>query len=319
MTTIALGQSAAFSAPGRDSARADAGANVNVNATIAFVDTGINPYHATFRDDSPQARRHPSTYIPGYPKSAIALRLTLNEEKYWDAVRADCERVWSKVEAKLYWFPGTKIVGATTFEEPEELNCAEPEPSAEGRILDPDGHGTMVASRAASIEYGACHDCRIVSVQFPTSVNLLSPEGSTEPAVQAIKWAARHAGWIDAQSNSWGPIVPVWEPTGRAGLIGSNPRLVKAVEKVSRRHLAFWASGNGALFRFGVVGHPTPLAPHLTPSAIMVGGHDSGFVNTWPGFPPHIVADSCDSWAAHHDETSKSDENVGGGDRKSVV
>lgn len=283
------------------------------DAVVAVIDTGINPYHKVFRDRSPRARKHPSTYLPGYPKKATPLRLSLQKKNYWAAVRKDCERVWSKVKpGKLYWFPGTKIVGAITFLEPGSINCAAPKP--EGAVLlDEDGHGTMTASRAASTDYGACRQCRVVSVQFPTSINILSPSGSTAPAVAAIEWAANNSKWIDAQSNSWGPFLPVWEPTGQAGLLTANPTLVKAVEDVSSKHLAFWASGNGALFRFGAVGHPTTLSPHFAPSAITVGGHDSGFVNTWPGFPAHVVSDSCDSWAAFHRKVGKSADTVGGG------
>ncbi len=284
------------------------------DAVLALVDTGINPYHVVFRDGSARAYKHPSTYLPGYPKSAKALRITLNEDDYWKAVRADCKRVWSKVKpGRLYWFPGTKIVGAITFEPPTALNCKAQEPSAGGHILDENGHGTMVASRAAANSYGACPKCLITSVQFPGYVPLGNPGASTAWSVDAIKWAARNSNWIDAQSNSWGPVVPAWEPTGEAGLLTSNPRLVRAVESVSRKHLAFWASGNGAAFRAGVVGHPTLLASHMTPHAIMVGGHDSGYVNTWPGFPPHLVSDSCASWAAHEDEVKKSEGTVGSG------
>jgi hypothetical protein len=150
-------------------------------------------------------------------------------------------------------------------------------------------------------------------VQFPTSIPLVGPSSSTGPAVKAITWAASNNGWIDAQSNSWGPFVPAWDPSGQAGLLTANPELVRAVEEVSKKHLAFWASGNGALFRFGVAGHPTFLSPHLTPHAIIVGGEDSGYMNTWPGFPPHVVSDSCDSWGAFRDQLDKSAENVGGG------
>ncbi len=284
------------------------------NAVVAFVDTGINPYHKVFRDNSPRAFKHPSTYIPGFPKDAQALRLTFDADDYWDAVKADCKRVWSKIKpGRLYWFPGTKIVGGITFEPAGPLNCDDSEPQAGGRILDPDGHGTMVASRATGAGYGACPDCRVVSVQFPTSIPILNPSESTDHAVKAIRWAANNSSWIDAQSNSWGPVVPLWEPTGEAGLLTANPELVRAVEEVSRRHLAFWASGNGALFRFGVLGHPTLLAPHMGPSAVIVGGHDSGYVNTWPGFPPHVVSDSCASWAADHEELKKSRDSEGGG------
>src|SRR5918999_2647212 len=80
---------------------------------VGIIDTGINPYHQTFRDDTARAYRHPSTYIPGYPADAIALPITLDEPDYWKAVAQDCEDIWAKVEpGKLYWFPGTKIIGA---------------------------------------------------------------------------------------------------------------------------------------------------------------------------------------------------------------
>ncbi len=300
--------SVAVAAPGTDTGTPKAAGRTGSNAVVAILDSGINPYHTTFQDDSPLAKKHPSTYIPGYPKDAIALRLSLGEEKYWDAVKKDCERIWSKiVPGKLYWFPGTKIVGAVTFSPQIQMDCKEAEPSEDSHILDEGGHGTMTASRAASNEYGACKECRIVAVQF--SLNGFNKDD----AIQAISWAADNADWIDLQSNSWGPLTPGWEPTGQGQLVTANPEVVRAVEEVSRKHLAFWASGNGALFRWGALGHPTPITPHLTPSAIMVGGHDSGYVATWPGFPPHIVSDACNCWAAYHQEKAKSDATVGSG------
>lgn len=78
-------------------------------AVVSFIDTGINPYHKVFRDNSARAQKHPSTYLQGFPKSAQALRLTLNARNYKAAVKADCSRVWAKIKpGKLYWFPGTK-------------------------------------------------------------------------------------------------------------------------------------------------------------------------------------------------------------------
>lgn len=298
---------AALPAAGQDAAPAPAG-----DAVVAFVDTGINPYHATFRDGSARSYQHPSTYLEGYPADAKALPVTLDAPDYKEAVKADCE-LWKSVQPRtLYWVPGTKIVGAISFGTPGAVQCTTGQPSGM-LLLDLSGHGTMVASRGTSTEYGACPDCLATAVQFPTSVPLLNPGSSTAPAIAAIEWAAEHAGWIDAQSNSWGPIVPLWEPTGTAGLLTANPELARSVEKVSSTHLAAWASGNGAAFRAGVLGHPTLLAPHLAPSAVIVGGHDSGHVNTWPGFPPHVVSDSCSSWAARRDSTDASGDSVGGG------
>ena len=277
------------------------------DAVIAIIDTGINPYHETFRDNSPRAFQHPSTYIPGYPADAEALPLSLGAD-YWHAVDMDCDRWNSVVDEKLYWIPGTRIVGAIGFDTPGFLDCEADKPSAPGLILDGAGHGTMTASRAASKDYGACPECLIVAVQSP----MLAEFGQIRE-IAAIEWAAANASWIDAQSNSWGPIYPAWEPTGEAGLFTANPQLVRAVETTSVAHLSFWSSGNGALFRWGVAGHPTLAATNLTPSAIIVGGHDSGYMNTWPVFSAHVVSDSCDAWAAPHDHSYRFGDRISGG------
>ena len=276
-------------------------------AVVAVIDTGINPYHAAFRDRSPRAYRHPSTYLPGFPKSAVALRITLDAKDYWEAVDADCERVWDKVEpGRVYWFPGTKIVGAISFVNDAAANCSNPRPTAP--ILDANGHGTMTASRAAGTGYGACPDCRVVAVHFSALAS------RAKEAVDSVKWTTANAEWIDLQSNSWMPLAPAWVPTGAGNqLYTATPELVRTVEASGRAHLSFWASGNGVAYRGGVLGHPTPLAPTLTPSVLAVGGHDSGQVNTWPGFPAHVVSDSCASWAATSTSTREWGERVGGG------
>lgn len=283
-----------------------------LTSVVSVIDSGINPYHEEFRWDDEAAFEHPSTYLDGYPEDAIAVELSLDEPDYWTAVRKDCE-LWRSLENdQLYYFPGTRIIGGISFGVSDLIDCDEEEPPG-GRVLDDHGHGTMTASRAAAASYGACGDCLVVAIQNPLSVNFLDPGSSAQPAIDSIRWAADNATWIDAQSNSWGPLVSGWEPTGMSGLVTSNPELVRAVEETAQAHLGFWASGNGAAFRGGVLGHPTVLSPHLTPSAISVGGMDSGQVNTWPGFPPHVVSDSCDSWAAEHRSTNASDEDVGGG------
>ncbi len=285
-------------------------------AVVGLIDTGINPYHVEFRDRSPRAYQHPSTYLPGFPKSAKALQLTLDRTDYWESVRADCKQ-WAKVEpGKLYWFPGTKIVGAISSIDPASITSSFAEPDCDAEkptgmpILDNNGHGTMTASRATGNGYGACAACRVVSIQFSGSAL------SAKDALDSVRWATANAGWLDAESNSWGPFAPGWVPTSAGNqLYVGNGELARTAEASGKAHLSFWASGNGALFRFGAVGHPTLLTPHLTPSVISVGGIDSGQVNTWAGFPPHVVSDSCDSWAAQYQRTTtdESDERIGGG------
>lgn len=285
-------------------------ASATPTAVVGLVDTGINPYHRVFRDRSPQAYRYPGSYLPGYPKGAIALHITLDAANYYDAVSRDCERVWSKLRSgHLYWFPGTKIVGAISFGSQPKISCNSKKPG-DTTILST-GHGAMTASRAVSNEYGGCRECRVVSVQVPPSISPGSAQ-STHDYVAGIRWAAANADWLDAQSNSWGPVVPAWTPTS-TGLVTADPELVRATEETAQRHLAFWAAGNGVAFRFGVVGHPTLLAPHLGPSPIIVGGTDSGFVSPWPGSTPTLASDDCNSWATEGPETTKSGDSVGSG------
>jgi hypothetical protein len=279
-------------------------------AVIALVDTGINPYHQVFRDRSPLAMRYPGTYLPGYPKGAIALHITLDAKNYYEALRNDCRSVWSKVRpGRLYWFPGTKIVGAIAFGTQTPINCSASKP-ADTYVLST-GHGAMTASRAASNEYGACRECRIVSVQLPLAVSVGGEDGSAVSAT-GIRWAAANRSWIDVQSNSWGPLVPAWAPAS-SGMVADDPALTRAVEETARTQLAFWAAGNGVAFREGVLGHPTLLAPHLGPAPIIVGGYDSGYIATWPGSMPNVASDACSSWATEGPTTTGSTATTGSG------
>lgn len=283
------------------------GADVPGDAVIAIVDTGINPYHEVFRDRSPRAYRHPSTYISGFPRDAQALRLTLDAPDYVSAVRADCRTVWSKVKpGKLYWFPGTRIAGISFKDVSTHPFCPAP-------LLDGEGHGTMTASRAAATGFGACPRCLVVSVQVPLAFALQEGKQAQDSVIEGLEWLGNNAGWIDVESNSWVPGAPAWDPSGEAGMLTNNPALTRAIEGAASKHLGFWASGNGAGYKYGVAGHPTTASPHMTPSVIAVGAHDSGHVTTWHGSPPHVVSDGCDSWAAAHDHLSETGERIGGG------
>ena len=86
---------------------------------VGVADSGINPYHfefsaATYPDPDVLAltknfTRHPSEYISGYPASSTALPITLGQGYY----PAKDKAMWASVDVgKLYWIPGTKIIGA---------------------------------------------------------------------------------------------------------------------------------------------------------------------------------------------------------------
>ena len=284
---------------------------VSAQGVVAIVDTGINPYNVVFRDRSPLAQRYPGSYLPGYPKDVPALRLTLDAPTYDAALRADCDRVWKHVRTgRLYWIPGTKIVGAISFNPSLETACAG---TTSTTILDAAGHGTMTASRAVATGYGACPQCRIVEVQaVKDGFGLLTVRDDAEMARRGVEWAGANSGWIDAQSNSWGPPLP-YDPTGQTGILSGSGALARTVEAASQRQLAFFASGNGAANLNAPPPRPTLGYAQVTPSALIVGGEDSGHALTWPNVPVHVAQDACDNWGASSTSLTESTPTTGGG------
>lgn len=245
-------------------------------AVVALIDTGINPYSPAFRDTSPLARRHPSTYLPGYPKDALPLKLTLGVP-YEEAFARD-EAIWRSIQpGKLYWIPGTRIAGAISFGA-GGTSCPSPvqvppvgafvqEDCPEHRILDDHGHGSMTASRAAGAPDSLAPGARIVAI-----------EGL---GARSVEWAADQ-GWIDVQSNSWISLVPPPVPSD----------VTEAFSAAAARMLTLAASGNGTAYLAGVAPTPTYLLSTAPPGVILVGGHDNGKMTLWSGSPPHVVADA---------------------------
>lgn len=146
---------------------------------VAVVDAGINPYHLDFR--RPELTAHPSTYVEGFPQAAAPLRLDLEgaaRRSGRGAYRHD-SAAWDGVEfEKLYWIPGTNIVGAINLM-PTRRN---------GDFYDFNGHGTAVASLAGGSIHGPpSNDILLVAVR-----NLSF----------GLRWAAKQP-WIDVITNSW--------------------------------------------------------------------------------------------------------------------
>jgi hypothetical protein len=157
------------------------------HVVIALIDTGINPYHLAYR--RPDYAVHPSLYIDGFPGEAPAIGLTRDPD-YVVARTADDPTVWSQVgTARLYWIPGTNIVGAYSIADYEGVP---PGGLASRPIIDDDGHGTGTSSVAAGARFGANSDALIVMV-----------EGLGDAAVQ---WASEQP-WIDFISGSYGDAL----------------------------------------------------------------------------------------------------------------
>ena len=182
---------------------------------IAFVDSGINPYHQDFR--APEFTHHPSSYIEGYPQDTESLNLSLDvaDSAGYAAAREADDETWQGVEGrKLYWFPGTRIIGGYS----QTAGGAGAYP--ERKILDENGHGTGVASVAAGQFFGSNPNALVVMV-----------EGLGEAS---LAWAAAQP-WIDIVSNSWGAIANL--PTGST---------VATKAATQRGQTIAFAAGNGA-------------------------------------------------------------------------
>jgi hypothetical protein len=261
---------------------------------IALIDTGINPYSPAFRDHSPLAYKHPSTYIPGYPADVPALRITL-DKPYNVAIKKDAN-LWDSVEDnQLYWIPGTRIIGAMSVG-PGGTHCPGlvqlpivadeiPGPCVERKILDDHGHGTMTASRAAGYPHSLAPNARIVELEGLTPTSLT--------------WEANQ-GWIDVSSNSWSSTVP--HPIGDAlpeSIFG--PAIVPAAKYISSRVLTLFASGNGAGGVAGATPTNTYMESTIPAGIVAVGGHDNGHITAWAGNPAHVVADDYGGFRAPKD------------------
>jgi hypothetical protein len=215
-------------------ARPDRLAVVTTPITVVGInDSGVNPYHLefsaqTYPDPDVLAltnnfTRHPSEYIPGYPADAQAIPITLGQG-YWPAKDAG---LWDLKDAthptgleygKLYWIPGTKIVGAT---QPGPLSCSNCE-SGSHVVIDDDGHGSGSSSVSVGNRYGYCPTCLLV----------------IEKGLNA--GPAAGYPWIDIQSNSWGAVANV--PLDL--VLSNNAKVTKAAAE--RGQTVLFASGNGA-------------------------------------------------------------------------
>jgi hypothetical protein len=185
---------------------------------IAFVDSGINPYHQDFR--APDFVHHPAEFIEGYPADSQAVPLSFDvadTDGYDDARTADEDTLYDLQRNQLYWFPGTRIIGGRSVGAGGTAAGRQDFP-----VIDENGHGTGVASVAAGQVYGSNPNALIVMI-----------EGL---GMNGVRWAAEQP-WIDIISNSWGPGLP-----GRA----EPPTDMSATREATRRGQSImFSAGNG--------------------------------------------------------------------------
>ena len=174
---------------------------------IAVIDSGVNPYHWDFSASRmPQHRnadtgddlpldRPASEWLPGFPKRgefASVNRLDLSLEEYaadteMDVQREEDAKEWESVKPSqdgtrhLQWMPGTKVIGALTYD-------------AGGALLGAnDAHGVGVTSSTAGNLHGTCPECLLFFINH----------GTNAQSEKAIEWAMSQP-WIDVVTNSYG-------------------------------------------------------------------------------------------------------------------
>ncbi|MGH2450930.1 MAG: S8 family serine peptidase [Candidatus Limnocylindria bacterium] len=205
---------------------------------VAVNDSGINPYHIEFSAETypdpdvlaltKDFTRHPSEYIPGYPVDSQAILMTRGQgyfppedEDLW-SLRTDLNPNGLEF-GRLYWIPGTKIVGAI---QPGTFSCANCVAGAHV-ILDDDGHGSGSAAVSVGNRYGYCPTCVLVVVKG------LSNGATTSAQIP----------WIDINSNSWGTLGNA--PIGLTLQLGGfDPGRIHR-EAVERGQTVLFAAGNG--------------------------------------------------------------------------
>ena len=257
---------------------------------VGVNDSGVNPYHLEFSAQTypdPEVlaltnnfTKHPSEYIPGYPRDAQAIPATLGKGYFpvddargpdgngdgvpdgsiWDLKSTTAP--WGLEFGKLYWIPGTKIIGAT---QPAVLACSN---CAAGNhvILDDDGHGSGSSSVSVGNRYGYCPTCLLFS----------------EKGLNAGP-AAGYA-WVDINSNSWGTVANA----PHLGLLGNNAPVTRAA--VERGQTVLFAAGNGNANAFESVS-PTYGTPTTGPDwNVIVGAirRDNQRAIIGEGTPAHL-------------------------------
>lgn len=261
---------------------------------VAVIDTGINLYHSEFERAAAEAatleeRGSLAHVVPGLEATSVALSLL--EDEWEEAIDADWDGLMAMEDRVLYTFPGTKVVGAISFQ-----RAANDWPL----ILDRPGsytHGTMTSSRAVG---------NMVSlVGGDPDVHLVLIQGFS---VEAIAWAQAQP-WIDIVSISAGispfgvvPLVPNALDTGQT----------EAYQALAHTRPFFASSGNG-VGNAGLLGFPSwTRGSSGAPDVISVGANDNGRMSQWHNFDSYIAADGCQNPAAHPGHTDAI-TNSGGG------
>jgi hypothetical protein len=234
------------------------------NGFSPYHDDFLGSYHPWNTDADPSNdidfNTDPSAYIPGYPGATpLHLKLPQHETDDVAALESGDSSIWDTmqpsevVNPQMYWFPGTKVVGALGF-------------GLKGIQGPTTSHATRSASVAAGNIHGSCPECVFVLL------------GGDSP-LSALAWATAQP-WIDVITNSYETSDIAVHPSNRFGIappdhrdgvyFGPEGPYTKAATESGQTIV--WAAGNGVANSLGDVPESTYYSSQKGPDWIVTVG-----------------------------------------------
>ncbi len=240
---------------------------VRPHVVVATLDTGTNPFHPVWRRGQQQ---HPSTFLPGYPRSAKAARLTL-AGSFDESVERSEQALKSFQGGALTWIPGTNIIG--TWAHPSD-KLPIFDASTKG---DPShSHGASASSQIAGRGTGTSPDSWLVVMDRTADRGVTVPEANAA----GLRWAADQP-WIDIIHTNIQAVVPLTNEG-----VPVSPGYPEAVAyAVSEGKVVVSAGGN-------FYAEPTETSPHAGPPGVLAAGaNDNCGFSDYSNPNPHVVMD----------------------------
>ena len=288
---------------------------------VAVIDDGLTPYHWDFRASKmPQAtngdrsddvplNKPPHTWLKGFPAPStftsyrgVPLTLSNDREASIQDLRARDDKSWRSIRptgprgVNYHWFPGTKVIGAMTFEyeDPSYKVALGGAPR-----LYANGHGTGSASVSVGNLHGTCPECLLVHL-------VVGDATSTE---RALAWAQSQP-WIDVITNSYALQT---SPVGfvRDGLYGGPTELQRKASE--RGQTIAFSAGNGVENGF-VVPNSTLTSTLKGPDWVLtVGATDPADVDYSGSGKPADVAGIGSLYPSSYGATTTTGKGLFGG------
>lgn len=245
-------------------------APAKAHVVIATLDTGANLFHPTWRRNE---KRHPSAFIPGYPRGAKAATLRLGSNFSEDVNSSDAGL--DRLGGSLTYVPGTNIIGAIAHKSDQR--------PVFDRAGSSHGHGASASSQIAGRGLGFSPDAYLVVIDRTADGGVDTYQSNGE----LLRWAADQP-WIDViHTNIQDPTPLTNESTPGV------PNYPDAVAyAISKGKVVVSAGGN-------FYAEPTETSPHAGPSGVLVAGaNDNCGYTSFSNLDPHVVSDGMGTPAA---------------------